>query len=269
MKEARNILTRSVAERLEALYREYNCRACIPPDPLQFVYHYDAPDEREIAGLIAACLAFGNVKQIAASVAGVLQKMGSPSGFIRDTGYSPSRRIFKGFRHRFAGAEELCDLLSGIARTLERHGSLRACFLQGFHHEDATVLPALTAFVDELRAGSRRKRNYLLPSPADGSACKRLNLFLRWMVRRDEVDPGVWAPFPASKLVIPLDTHMHRTALALGLTRRKQADLRTALEATEAFRSISPEDPVRYDFALTRLAMRGQSCLEDLAQRPQ
>ncbi|MBW2545477.1 MAG: TIGR02757 family protein, partial [Deltaproteobacteria bacterium] len=95
-----------------------------------------------------------------------------------------------------------------------------------------------------------------VPLPAKGSACKRLNLFLRWMVRRDDVDPGGWDDIPPSKLVIPLDTHMHRICLAFGFTKRKQADMKTALEITDSFRAIVPDDPVRYDFALTRLGIR-------------
>ncbi|MCD6487215.1 MAG: TIGR02757 family protein, partial [Syntrophobacterales bacterium] len=98
--------------------------------------------------------------------------------------------------------------------------------------------------------------NSLLPSPAKGSACKRLNLFLRWMVRHDDVDPGGWDDISSSKLIIPLDTHMHRICLALGITKRKQADMKTALEITRSFQVMAPHDPVRYDFALTRLGIR-------------
>ena len=95
-----------------------------------------------------------------------------------------------------------------------------------------------------------------LPSPDGGSACKRLNLFLRWMVRKDNVDPGIWQSIPASHLIVPLDTHMHRIAKAMGLTSRKQADIQSAIEITGAFSFIRPADPVRYDFALTRLGIK-------------
>ena len=103
----------------------------------------------------------------------------------------------------------------------------------------------------------------LLPSPSAGSACKRLNLFLRWMVRQDNVDPGGWDSVSPAKLIIPLDTHMHRIGRRLGLTPRRQADLRTAIEITEGFRGICPSDPVRYDFALTRLGIRRDEGVED------
>jgi len=111
-----------------------------------------------------------------------------------------------------------------------------------------------------------RERSYLLPDPRLGSACKRLNLYLRWMVRRDAVDPGGWN-VPPAKLVVPLDTHMHALGRALGLTDRRSADLRTALEITAAFRAIAPDDPVRYDFALTRLGMRGGERREAFLKR--
>ena len=145
-------------------------------------------------------------------------------------------------------------MLFSAKRVIERYGSLQACFAAGLNGDD-TVLPALSSFTKEL-ALSGGLSNGLLPSPAGGSACKRLNLFLRWMVRRDDVDPGGWDGVPASKLIVPLDTHMHRIGLALGLTGRRQADLRTAAEITAAFRAIAPDDPVRYDFALTRLGIR-------------
>jgi uncharacterized protein (TIGR02757 family) len=125
--------------------------------------------------------------------------------------------------------------------------------MSGLRSGDPTVVPALSAFVGNVFPEGC---DFLIPTPDRGSACKRLNLFLRWMVRRDDVDPGGWDGVPPSKLVVPLDIHMHRIALTLGLTERKQADLRTAIEITEAFRKLSPSDPVRYDFVLTRFGIR-------------
>ncbi len=149
----------------------------------------------------------------------------------------------------------MAALLTGIKRAMAVHGSLERLFAAGLSRGDATVLPALARFVGELRSSAGSALPSLLPSPADGSACKRLNLFLRWMVRRDAVDPGPWTTVPASRLVVPLDTHMFRIARGLGLTQRRQADLKSALEITAGFRALRPEDPVRYDFCLTRLAL--------------
>ncbi len=241
---------------LESLYARCNRAEFISPDPLEFLLAYPDLRDREVAGLIASCLAFGNVVQIGRTVAAVLAHMPQPRRAILETPDEQFVQLFAPWRHRFVTGVDLCRLLQGIRRVASNYGSLEACFSRGLQEGHTTALPALTAFVDALRACEPGSRNYLLPSPADGSACKRLNLFLRWMVRRDAVDPGGWTCISPSKLVIPLDTHMHRIALQLGLTRRKQADLRTALEITDAFRKIAPDDPVRYDFALTRLGMR-------------
>jgi uncharacterized protein (TIGR02757 family) len=139
---------------------------------------------------------------------------------------------------------------------MEKYGSLLECFLAGWNEEDSTVLPGLDAFVKAFPVKTAGCWGGFLPSPAGGSACKRLNLFMRWMVRQDAVDPGGWGQIPPSKLIVPLDVHMHRIGLNLRLTGRRQADLRTAVEVTQAFKEFAPEDPVRYDFALTRLGIR-------------
>ena len=143
-----------------------------------------------------------------------------------------------------------------VRTQLLRHGSLGDLFRAGVGQGDATVLPALQTWVKALRSDGSR-RSSLLASPAGGSACKRLLLYMRWMLRRDAVDPGCWR-FPGSPrlLLVPLDTHLHRAAMELGLTRRKQADLKTAVEITEGLRRLCPEDPVRYDFGLAHLGIR-------------
>jgi uncharacterized protein (TIGR02757 family) len=154
------------------------------------------------------------------------------------------------------------------ARRLSRdYGSLGACFRAAMAGRDETVLPALEAFAAQLRAAADGDCGHLLPDPTRGSACKRLNLMLRWLVRRDEVDPGGWDDVPAAKLVVPVDTHMHRIAAVIGATARAAADMTTAIEITAAFRSISPLDPVRYDFALTRLGIREDMDLSALLDR--
>jgi len=247
---------------LEVLYAEFNRRELIIPDPLQFVWDYEDPADREVVGLIASSLAFGSVGQIVKSVAAVLERMPEPARWVKQTRPAAMRETFSGFRHRFADGDDLADMLCGVQAALEEWGSLRACFEAVLAPSDATMLPALTAFVAALGDRSARSRNYLFPSPTLGSACKRLNLFLRWMVRWDAVDPGVWEGLPPSKLLIPLDTHMHRIGLRLGFTARRQGGLRTAIEITEGFRKLCPEDPVRYDFALTRLSMRDAPRLE-------
>ena len=244
-------------ERLDLLYSLYNHRDFVHPDPLEFLYDFPDLQDREIVALIASSLAYGRVAQILKSVSSVLQRMGpSPYLFLRDTPLNGILSSFSDFRHRFTTGEELSSMLWGARRAIERYGSLHQCFLAGYREQDETVLPALSAFVRALDFKTLCHRRGFMPSPDRGSACKRLNLFMRWMVRDDEVDPGGWHLVPVSKLVVPLDTHMHRIGLMLNLTGRKQADMRAAMEITAAFRSMAPEDPVRYDFVLTRFGIR-------------
>lgn len=251
---------------LEALYRRYNRKECIHPDPLEFVHQYGNPMDREIVGLIAACLAYGRVRQILASVSCVLERMNpSPGRFLLDNPLDHILSTFRSFKHRFTTGAELAALLGSMREMLLRFGSLEACFLAGFRPGDATVLPALEYFAHQLRCVCPGGLDgMLLPRPVKGSACKRLHLFLRWMVREDDVDLGVWKGLDPSWLLIPLDTHMFRIAGGLGLTARRQPNLRAALEITDAFRAVSPEDPVRYDFALTRLGIRDGVDIRDV-----
>jgi len=243
---------------LETLYRRYNRRAYVHPDPLELVYRFDSPADQEIAALVSACLAYGRVAQILGSAGRVLAVMdGGPGAFLGRATDRELRRAFRSFRHRFTPGAEVAGLLGGIRRATAECGSLEALFAAGMEESDETVLPGLARFVGRLRklSGGSDACASLLSSPDDGSACKRLNLFLRWMVRRDAVDPGPWTTVPRAKLVVPLDTHLFRMARQLRLTARRQADLKTAVEITRAFARLSPRDPVRYDFALTRLGI--------------
>lgn len=227
------------------------------PDPLEFLYAYDDCRDREIVGLLAAVLAYGRVTQILASIGRALAPLGpSPRAFVDAAAPRRLDRLYAGFRHRFTPGSELAALLVAVKRATARHGSLEALFAAGLAPGDVTTLPALVRFVEALRRLAPRPCPSLLSSPADGSACKRLNLWLRWMVRRDAVDPGPWRAVPKSLLVVPLDTHLFRVGRALGLTRRRQPGREAALEITRGFARVSPRDPVRYDFCLTRLGIR-------------
>jgi uncharacterized protein (TIGR02757 family) len=251
------VITRAVQrEMLEELYELFNRRCFVHPDPLEFLYEYDDGRDRELVALVASSLAYGRVAQILRSVRAALDRMGPPSAFVRERTPEEIRAALRGFRHRWTTGEDVAALLVGAKRVLDEHGSLEACFVSGLHDEDDTVMPALSAFVGALTTASGAATLALLPDPARGGACKRLHLFLRWMVRRDQVDPGGWTRVPRSKLVVPLDTHLHAIARGLGLTARGQADGRTALDVTAAFRRLNPQDPVKYDFALTRVGIR-------------
>jgi uncharacterized protein (TIGR02757 family) len=260
MKHTSNTLSRrpspSLKDELDALYRQYNRRCFVQPDPLQFLYAYPDVRDRELVALVASSLAYGRVAGILKSVSIVLDLLGpSPHAFLMGAERESLKRGLAGFRHRFTGGVEVADMLWAARCAVRSFGSLEACFTAGLVLEEETILPALTRFVNSLhRFGGRR--SFLLAQPEKASACKRWHLFLRWMVRRDEVDPGGWSGVPPSMLIVPVDTHMHRIGMGLGGTLRTQADLKTALEITRMFRCIAPEDPVRYDFSLTRLGIR-------------
>jgi uncharacterized protein (TIGR02757 family) len=243
-------------ERLESLYVHYNDRKWVHPDPLETVLRYEDPRDQEVVGLIASSLAFGGVKQIITSIHGVLEPMERPYAFVTQATRATLVRRFSGFRHRYVDDADLVALLTGIQNALIEYGTLEACFAQGSRSDHNSHHEALVAFVHCLRRGGGGSENYLLSVPERGSACKRLHLFLRWMIRRDAVDPGPWSALSPKGLLVPVDTHMHRIATCLRWTSRQQADGVTSREITEACRRMSPDDPVRYDFALTRLGIR-------------
>ncbi len=249
-----NGLTR---ELLENLYREYNRPEFIHPDPLEFIYKYKSDEDREIVGLIAAVLAYGNVEQINRSVDNALSRMSeSPRGFIENVREEGLRKYFSGFKHRFTTGEQLAKLIHGVKNTINRHGSLRKGFSSYVSPSDETYMHALACWTEDMLVYFDNNASYLFPSPSRGSACKRSNLFLKWMIRCDDVDPGVWKGFAPAKLVMPVDTHIYRISKKIGLTDRNNVDLKTALEITEGFRRFSPDDPTKYDFAITRLGIR-------------
>jgi len=253
---------------LESLYDLYNSRKWVHPDPLEFLYNYSDSRDIEIVGLIASSLAYGRVNQILGSVSNVLEKMGpSPYNFLLSATPASLRRIYSDFKHRFTTGDELVRMLIGARSVIKQYGSIYNCFLSGFSDRDDTVLNGLSFLVNELGKKSDGQRNSLLALPGKGSACKRLNLYLRWMARKDRVDPGGWAGISPSKLIIPLDTHMHRICLLMGLTERKNAGMKTAMEITDSFKKIEPKDPVRYDFALTRLGIRNDADLDTFLKR--
>ena len=253
---------------------------------MQFVYQYTDRGDMEVAGLIAAVLAYGRVQQIEKSVGEVLGIMGcSPCGFVRDFN-SSGRRKLRGFKHRFNSGDDISDLFVLLKEIICKFGSIENYFLQGYDSGDETVITALGTFCDSLhrrhacRHGGivSRGLKYLLSSPSGGSACKRLNLYLRWMVRSDDVDAGVWKSVDKAKLVVPIDVHMARLCKIIGFYDRKTVSLATALEISRSFAKINPTDPVKYDFALSRIGIiencngtirRGCQlcCLYDYCQR--
>lgn len=248
---------------LEILYARLNRREFVEPDPLQYLFDYSDIRDREIVGLAASGLSFGNVKTIINSIEKALSVIKSPREFVENSTASSLEKQFSGFRHRWAGPEHLAALFVGIGKVVKKHGSLNECFLSHFDKAEDSVLNAASLFAKEINAGGGMSKNPLLAVLTKGSACKKLNLYLRWMIRKDAVDPGGWIGVSKSKLVVPLDTHHFQVGTALGFTKRKSKDAKAALEITDAYRRISPDDPVKYDFAVTRFGIRGEIGLED------
>ena len=256
-------------ERLETLYQRFGAET-IATDPILFPCRYAGDADREVAGWIASAFAYGQVPTIQQSVARILAALGPrPAAALDRVGnfHAFSRGPLTGFRHRFHGARDAAALLFAIARVREEAGSVRAFFESELREDEPDVGPLLSRAVRRILAfdwrpvlGSRRlpERSpirFFFPDPADGSACKRWNLYLRWMVRRDAVDLGIWSNIPARRLVVPTDTHVHRIARRLGLTRRRSADWRAARQITDAFARFDPLDPVRFDYALCRIGI--------------
>jgi len=250
------------------LYAKFNRKRYVDPDPLMFLYNYDNPDDRQVVGMIASSLAYGRVSQILKSVSLVLDRLGpAPADFLNSTSLQRLRREFADFKHRFTTGKELAAMLFAVNGAIRRYGSLQECFLARMNNDEQTVADAVGRFIANLTLDTNNHCGSLLPQAAGRSACKRLNLFLRWMVRSDAVDPGGWNGISPDKLIVPLDTHMHKIGLLLGFTRRKNVDMRTALEITSGFRAIEPADPVKFDFALTRLGIRDDTDLDYFLER--
>ena len=240
---------------LEGLYYVYARRELINPDPLYFLYNYDDLRNREVVGLIASSLAYGRVAQIMKSVDRVLSCLGkSPREFLlknRDDVIVPEN-----FQHRFTTAVDMNTLLKNISEVLREYGSIEEFLRECLKESGGNLFGGLDKFSDRLSRGKVEGSFSLITAPRDGSACKRLFLYLRWMVRHDDVDPGGWEVLKPSELIVPTDVHMHRIARELGLTKRKSADIGTALEISSGFRALSPLDICRFDFSLTRFGIR-------------
>ncbi len=244
-------------ECLERIYAEYNRRELIHPDPLEFLWRYGNTADREIAGLVASGLAYGRVGQILKSTEKVLGLLGpSPSETLAGLSEKELLRALGDFRHRFTTAPEMAALLSS-ASSIQREWGLMGNML-GALMAEGSYDAALDGFARGILNGAGLDRCSLLPRPSRGSACKRLHLFMRWMVRSDDVDPGGWEDIPPSVLMVPVDVHMYRLSIGLGFTERKTATRLTAMDVTGGFRLINPDDPVKYDFSLTRMGIQGR-----------
>ena len=253
--------------RLDDLYARYDHRF-VDPDPLELVRAQEGSEDREVVGFLAAGLAFGNVRQIKRSIAAVLEVLGpSPARAVRRLDPGEAARRLRGFKHRWSDGRDVACLLFFLRQILEAKGSIEAFFTAGGAAGGGDVGESLSSFSERALAldhgGLYRGRRlpadagvrYFFTSPADGSACKRLNLFLRWMVRRDSVDLGLWSAIAPAALVIPLDTHIYNVARRVRLTRYKSPGWAMATDITRRLRAFDPLDPVKYDFAFHRMGL--------------
>ena len=258
--------TGGLGARLERLYEAYN-REDSAADPVQIVRRYAKAEDQEIVGFCAAALAFGRVASVLNTVETLARVLGpSPSAFVRKFNPKEPHPELRVMVHRWIRGADIVALLWILRQMLDRSGSLEAFFLEGLDPDAVDLGDALDSFsrramaldvksVYGRRAPPRTGVCYFFPRPSAGSGCKRLNLFLRWMVRRDAVDLGAWRSVPRSKLIVPLDTHVIRLGKCLGLTRYTSPGWRMAAEITASLRAIDPDDPVRFDFSICHVGM--------------
>jgi uncharacterized protein (TIGR02757 family) len=252
--------------RLDDLYRTFD-HVNSASDPVHIVRRYSQPDDREVVGFCAAALAFGRVASVLQSIESLLGVMGpKPAAFVRGFDAGRDRAPLAPLVHRWIRGRDLVALMLILQRMLAESGSIEAFFRAGDDPSSPDISAALDSFSQraletDLRPayGSRRPSRlgvcYFFPRPAAGSACKRLNLFLRWMVRRDAIDLGVWTTVSPARLVVPHDTHVIRLGRCLKLTRYASPGWKMAADITAALRAIDPGDPVRYDFSLCHVGM--------------
>ena len=253
-------------DRLDDLYRTFD-HVNSASDPVHIVRRYSKPDDREIVGFCASALAFGRVASVLQSIERLLDAMGPhPAAFVRNFDEGCHRGPLEPLVHRWIRGRDLVALLLILQRMLRESGSVEAFFLAGDDAAQSDVGTALNSFSERALAtdlrpayGARPPKRagvcYFFPRPSAGSACKRLNLFLRWMVRKDEIDLGVWTGVSPARLVVPLDTHVIRLGRCLRLTRYASPGWKMAADITAALRALDPADPVRYDFSLCHVGM--------------
>src|SRR5919198_2555846 len=257
---------------LERLYREFDYGARVERDAIRFPLRYADPRDRELVALFTACLAYGRVDLFGRALEGVLPTMApSPAAFVRDFDPARDARRFDDFIYRFNRPRDVIAFCVAARDLLARYGTLEKCFLAGDSDPGGPLAPALDAFarafldadLRDVFPHGRLSRGYrhLFPLPSTGGPCKRLHLFLRWMVRREAPDFGLWTSVAPSRLLVPVDTHIENMSRAIGLTRRRSRTWRMAEEITAELARLDPNDPVKYDFALCHKRMSGD-CLD-------
>ena len=251
---------------LDNLYCTYDFSERLLHDPVKIPHQYREKRDIEVAGFIASALAYGRVTLFTPVIDRILAPMGeNPAAFI--AGFDPKKdaRRFDGIKYRFNNTEDIVCLIYALSAILGKYGSIEKAFLESY--DGRAVSTAISGMVRHVLSMNKtpvygRDINpsgfkQFFPSPERGSSCKRMNLFLRWMVRSRDIDFGIWKGISANRLVIPLDTHIARISRCLGLTARRSRDWKMAEEITESLRMLDPDDPLKYDFALCHQGIMG------------
>lgn len=236
--------------------------ARLAADPIGPVRRYRGAANLEIAGLVGACLAFGNVKALRAKVDEAFDRLGADIAGAADDELGVFAKM-GGFSHRVYRGEDVARLVIGARRVQRAHGSLETRFLAALDH-GGSLRPALAEWATAIRSAggidvagrTRRGPQHILPDPGKSSGCKRLLLYLRWMVRKDDgVDLGIWRRVSPSILLIPVDTHVFKLSKNLAFTNRGAPTWETTEDITSALKRFDEGDPVRFDFPLCHLGM--------------
>jgi len=258
----------SLKNTLNRFYRDYNFKERLKHDPIEFPRRYSTRKDIEVAGFIAACFAYGKIELFKPVIGKILLPGGKhPALFLTNFTLKKDSKHFKGISYRFNKEKDILCLMYMLSLTLKKWNSLENLFYQYYRPEQKNIRAALNSFtdfflsIDTSAVYGRNIKPYGLtqffPLSDKGSACKRMNLFLRWMVRNKDIDLGVWSRIPPYKLIIPLDTHIAKISRCLGLTNRKSSGWATASEITESLKKLDPEDPLKYDFALCHHGISG------------
>lgn len=238
-------------------------------DPVELVWRYEEKADREVAALCAACVAYGRVKLVKDAGERIMEPLGEhPAETLLELDDEDLETLYADYVYRMTRGEDVVDLLCGVRRLLETHGTLDAAYgaQTGDSHKERA-----SGFVQAIRAGRRREGvergfKYLLSDPADGSTSKRLHLFFRWVARGpDEIDLGIWESLDPSDLIMPLDTHTSRICRYIGLGSRKSVDGKAADEITESLLELDPADPLRFDFAICHLGI-SKGCIHQRSE---
>ena len=242
---------------LDGIYKKYKKKHS-SKDPVWILHRFAEPRDIELIGFIVSCYTYGQVDVINAFIERLLKITGNNIyEFTVNFSKSKDKKLLRGMYYRFNTEEHLVSLLQILQKAIIKYGSLNELFLKGYSTDDDNIVPALLHYTRELKSPLKDNSQFkhFIPDPGANSASKRLNLYLRWMVRSDEIDTGAWKGIDMSKLIIPLDVHVHRIARELKLVERRSPDLKFAIELTNKLKQFDPRDPVKYDFALCHVGV--------------